>query len=39
MFLVGKKLRPYIPMSKASGFTGTVDKKRAPILALFLFCG
>ena len=26
MFLDGQKLRPYIPMAKARGFTGAVDK-------------
>ena len=27
MFLDGQKLHPYIPMAKARGFTGAVDKK------------
>ena len=27
MFLGGQKLRPYIPMAKARGFTGAVDNK------------
>ena len=26
MFLDGQKLHPYIPMAKARGFTGAVDK-------------
>ena len=26
MFLGGQKLRPYIPMAKARGFTGAIDK-------------
>ena len=29
MFLGGQKLHPYIPMAKARGFTGAVDKNVA----------
>ena len=29
MFLDGQKLRPYIPMAKARGFTGVVNKQQA----------
>ena len=32
MFLDGQKLHPYIPMAKAMGFTGAVDKYDTLIL-------
>ena len=32
MFLGGQKLRPYIPMAKARGFTGAIDNMKKLIM-------